>query len=158
MTATLNQSLNLSDCVRSIASMHPWRELRDQWPEWQVRFALLDGIAGCTDVERRTIWLDKRLNQAERRSTLAHEAIHAARGDTECDERDELDVEQAAARILLPLDRLLHVLPWATSYHEAADELWVDPALLRCRLNHLHPSERGAIKRAFAARDNTEET
>lgn len=159
MTSTLDQSLNLSDVLVTMANMHhPWRTLREERPDWQVRFALLDGIAGCTDVGMRTIWLDKRLNQAERRSTLAHEAIHAARGDLDCDERDEVAVEQAAARILLPLDRLLHVLPWATTYYEAAEELWVDPAMLRCRVTHLHPSELAAIRRAFAARDNHEET
>lgn len=137
---------------------HPWRTLRDQWPDWQVKFAVLpDGIHGCTDVELRTIWIDKRLGQAARRSTLAHEAIHAARGEHECDDGDDALVEQAAAQILLPLDRLLHVLPWATTVGEAAEELWVDVDMMRCRLDHLHPSERAAIKRAFAARDNTEE-
>lgn len=134
---------------------HPWRTLREQWPDWQVQFAdLPDGECGYTDVELRTIWISNRLNQAERRSTLTHEAIHAARGDLECDERDELAVEQAAARLLLPIERLLHVLPWANGYDESAEELWVDVDMLRCRLQHLHPTERAAIQRAFAVRDN----
>lgn len=136
---------------------HPWRELREGQPDWQVLYAPLpDDIDGMTDVEHRTIWIDSRLNQAARRSTLTHEAIHAARLDGECTDWDEDQVEQEAARILLPLDRLLHVLPWAHNLYEAAEELWVDEPLLRVRLDHLHPSERGAIKRAFAARDNTE--
>lgn len=136
---------------------HPWRTLRDDAPDWTVEFvALPEGVSGCTDTEHRTIWIDKRLGQAERRSTLAHEAIHAARGDLDCGEREDALVEQAAARLLLPIERLLHVLPWAHTYGEAAEELWVDLAMLVCRLDHLHPSERAAIKRAFAARDNEE--
>lgn len=118
---------------------------------------LPEGRCGQTDVLNRIIWIDERLNQAQRRSTLTHEAIHAARLDLYCTDRDEAKVEQAAARLLLPLCALLRVLPWAYGVDEAADELWVDVDMLWCRLNHLHPSERAAIKRAFAARDNTED-
>ncbi len=139
--------------------MHnPWRAFGDDFPDWRIeRVRLPDGVMGETDVDTRTIYIDDRLNQAERRSTLAHEAEHAARHHRECSEWDDRDVEQAAAHILLPLDRLLHVLPWAVSVLEAADELWVDPDLLWCRLDHLHPHELSAIRAAFARRDNTED-
>jgi glyoxylase-like metal-dependent hydrolase (beta-lactamase superfamily II) len=33
---------------------------------------------------------------------------------------------------------------------EAADDLWVDEQLLRCRLRHLHPSERGYLQQRLA--------
>lgn len=138
---------------------HPWRLFGDQHPDWEVRFVdLPDGVAGETDTHRKVIWIDVKLSQAERRSTLAHEAIHAAAEHVACDPTDELEVEQAAARLLLPLESLLRVLPWAVSVGEAAEELWVDVDMLSTRLQHLHPSERHAIRRAFAARDNEEPT
>jgi Zn-dependent peptidase ImmA (M78 family) len=138
---------------------HPWRELRDRRPDWQVLYTTLpDDLKGYTDAEHHTIWIDRRLDQAARRATLAHEAIHAARQDVDCSAKDEAEIEQEAARIMLPLDRLLHVLPWAHNLYEAAEELWVDEPMLQVRLDHLHPSERAAIRRAFAARDNTEES
>jgi hypothetical protein len=136
--------------------MHnPWRAFGDDFPDWEIkRVRLPDGVNGETDVDTCTIYIDDRLDQAERRSTLAHEAIHAAKRHRECNEWDELAVELAAAQILLPLDRLLYVLPWATTVVEAAEELWVDPDLLWARLDHLHPIEDAAIRRAFANRDN----
>lgn len=77
---------------------HPWREFGQRWPDWEIKFVMLpDGVCGETDRELRTIWIDKRLGQAERRSTIAHEAEHVARRDIVCDERDEEAVEHAAA-------------------------------------------------------------
>lgn len=137
---------------------HPWRTLRDERPDWHVRFAdLPDDVNGHTDVPHRTIWIDKRLGQAARRSTLAHEAVHAARGDLECTEADEAAVEQLAARILIPLDELLDAVVWAHTVDELADECWVDVDMMRCRLEHLHPAERAAVRRAIAIRDYHEE-
>ena len=160
MTATLNQPFILSDSLDTMQGMfHPWHELRDLWPDWQVRFAVLpEGIRGCTIVETQTIWLDKRLNQAERRSCLTHELGHATAGHLESDDWDEAQIDQAAARQLISLETLLHVLPWASNVGEAAEEMFVDVDTLWTRLDHLHPSETQAIRRAFAARDNEDGT
>ncbi len=137
---------------------HPWRTLLAPLPNWHVEFCRLPaGVKGLTDIETKTIWISNRLNQAERRSTIAHEARHVALGHAECDPETDAQVEQEASRALIPLSELLRVLPWARNTTEAAEELWVDTDLLRARLNHLHPSERAAIKRAFAARDDCEE-
>lgn len=155
---TLDASFILSDAGPTITSMHhPWRELRDNWPDWDVRFAPLpDGIQGCTVLAQRTIWISIGLGQAERRSCLAHELGHVAAGHDDADAWDEAQVEQTAARLLLPLEELVDVLPWAHNLREAAEELCVDVDMLWSRLDHLHPAERAAIKRAFAARDNEE--
>lgn len=112
---------------------------------------------------RRTILLELDQTTAQSRCSLAHAIGHLdlshATGETTSRfrDREERAADNLAARRLLPLPRLTEALLWADSTAEAATDLWVDLAMLRCRLDHLHPSERAAIKRAFAARDNTEE-
>jgi hypothetical protein len=136
---------------------HPWRRLRDDWPDWQVQFVNLpDGVRGYTDQEIRTIFVSRSLNQAGRRSTLAHETEHVLRGHTSCDEREDELVELAAARLMLPIGELVSVFRWARNYTEAAEELWVDVDLLRCRIRHLDALERGAIQAAIMNRDEGE--
>lgn len=136
--------------------MHnPWRDFGDRFPDWEIRFANLpDGVDGYTDTAVRMIVIGRHLGQAKRRSTLAHEAVHAARLDLDCDNRDEQAVEQLAARILIPLDALVGAVLWTRNLDELAEELWVDVPLLRCRLAHLHPSERATLKAAFAERED----
>ncbi len=111
------------------------------------------GVAGETDHDRKVISIGRHLDQRGRRSTLTHEALHVAREHLDPGEHDEIDVEQMAARILMPIDRLLEVLVWARDSHEAAEDLWVDHALFLTRMEHLHPGERGAIERVLVARD-----
>lgn len=137
--------------------MHnPWRTFGRTHPDWEVRFGTLpDGVDGYTDTAVRMIVIDRRLNQAERRSTLAHEAIHAARLDLDCSEEDETAVEQMAARILIPLDRLIDAILWTSNPAEGAEELWVDLPMLQCRIDHLHPSERATIRAALSRREES---
>ena len=105
----------------------------------------------------RAIVLRGGLTQAERRSTLAHELVHAERGDEPCcspelDARQERVVEQLAARRLIPLDALVAALMWAQDDHELADELWVDVDTVRSRREGLTLQERVEIeKRLWAA-------
>lgn len=135
---------------------HPWRYLRERLPDRDVTFVVLpDGMLGATITGRRQIYLDRRQLQAQRRCTIDHELHHAEAGDIGPQHpHREAQINQASAR-LLPLAELLRVLPWAHHIEEAADELWVDRATLRTRLDHLHPAEIAAIRRAFANRDNT---
>ena len=85
------------------------------------------------------------MTQAERRCTIAHEAEHMA------GERREVSADRNAARLLLPdIHEVGEALAWAHSLHEAADELWVDEATLRARLDALHPSERHYLNRRLA--------
>jgi hypothetical protein len=106
---------------------------------------------GLWDESTRTVWLHRDLTSAERRSTLAHELVHAERGDVPCgdpvlDTRQELRVESEAARRLLPLPLLSDVLRWARDPREAAAELDVDPAMLAVRLADLTAAERARLR------------
>lgn len=98
------------------------------------------------DWEVKAIFMDRRLSQAQRRSTVCHELFHLQRGPTPLDSlllcREEAAVEQLAARALIPLHDLGEALAWAHTLDEAAAELWVDRNLLDARLRHLHPTER----------------
>ncbi len=107
---------------------------------------------GCTDGS--DIWLDRRLLQAERRSTLAHELEHVRRGHTACvDDATELDVRLAVARELIPLDRLVDALLWSSIEEDLADELWVDVDTIKDRLAGLDAYETEFVEKAIRARE-----
>jgi hypothetical protein len=137
---------------------NPWRVLRDEFPDWDARFVPLpEGQHGATDHRHRIIWISDKLDRGGRRATLSHELQHVRQGhDGPCTRGHEEQIEETSARALLPIADLLRVLPWAASLQEAADELDVDTGSLHIRIKRLHPAERAAIKRAFAARDNEE--
>lgn len=129
---------------------HPWRELAAlthivvQWAH------LAPGVWGLNDGRRR-IWLDRRLGQAERRCTLAHELEHLRRGHLGCQPPAvERSVDAAAARRLIPNPHTLaDALVWARGdMAAAAEELWVDEPTLEARLDprHLHPAERAILR------------
>lgn len=138
---------------------HPWREFGERHPDWDVRLVELpDGMNGCTDVLARIILIDRDLDQAGRRATLAHEALHVRYGHEQCEDWEEEAIELAASKTLIPLDRLISELLVSDHIPTVAEELWVDTDMLTCRLDHLAPSEHREIARAFAARDNEEVT
>lgn len=134
---------------------HPWRTLRDHFPEWTLCWAPMVGRLGVTDYRARTITLDPDQGQAQRRSTLAHELQHVVRGPVgeALRLREESVVDQAAARQLIGIRELGEALAWAHNLTEAADELWVDEQLLQVRLDHLHPAERHYLRRRLQADD-----
>lgn len=89
---------------------------------------------------------------AEWAGWAVHEAIHHLRDDGRCaddwwEAKQEAVVDQTAAHLLIPLDALTDALRWAHNLAELADELWVDEATVRTRLDHLHPSERAWLRR-----------
>lgn len=132
---------------------HPWRRLRDR-PDWLLLWDDLPlEVWGLTDRRRRVVTLSKRLTQAERRCTIAHELEHfdvPTPDDPVLRERLERQIDQRVARLLIPLDRLGDALAWAHSLTEAAEELWVDEDTLRTRLEHLHPAERAYLTQRLA--------
>lgn len=88
------------------------------------------------------IWMDKRLDQVERRCTLTHELIHIERNHTGCQPASvELEVSMETARRLIPIDDLANALRWSNRPHELADELWVTHNVLTDRLRGLEPEE-----------------
>lgn len=129
---------------------HPWRTFREL-VEWTLVWAPLPfGVWGQTDFDAKTVTLTLGMSQAERRCTIAHETQHILRGPAPVGVmgREELLVDQNAARLLLPDVRAVgEALAWANGLDEAAEELWVDRDLLRVRLEHLHPAERAYLKR-----------
>ena len=117
-----------------------------------IRVADLGDLLGAWDPDTGVIWLHHDLTQAELRSTLAHEQIHAERGDQACctawhEARQEREVAQLAARRLIPLERLAEALLWTLDEHELADELWVDVQTVRDRLAGLSPAEQEELDR-----------
>lgn len=136
---------------------HPWRFFRSL-TEWTIHWTHLpEGTLGVTDHDARTITLTEGMTQAQRRCTIAHEVEHAVAGPVleTHREREERRVEAVAARRLLPdPHEVADALVWARGdLTVAADELWVDEATLRARLDakHLHPAERAVIVRRINA-------
>lgn len=107
-----------------------------------------DGRWGAT--QGNTIWLEKRLLQAERRCTIQHEQIHLERGDTCNDPKSEALVRQATAKRLINLHDLVEAAKWAVVPEEIADELWVTLEVLEDRVKGMTVSERVLVNAAIA--------
>ncbi|GAB2646053.1 hypothetical protein GCM10027169_12720 [Gordonia jinhuaensis] len=126
---------------------HPWRDARDR-EHLNITFErLADGRRGCLRGDRVTINTGD--DQAQRRSTLAHELVHDERRVFPTDRvlraREELTVERIAARRLIALDHLVDVLRWTRSTGEVAAELWVDVPMLQALGRSLTDAERAWI-------------
>lgn len=138
---------------------HPWRAFRDL-VDWTLEWAHLpSGTWGITDFETKTVTLTHGMSQTERRCTIAHETQHILRGPVPLHlvVREERTVDANAARLLIPdVEAIGDALAWAHNLHEAADELWVDPEILTARLEHLHPAERGYLRRRLGEPDAVE--
>lgn len=112
-------------------------------------------MLACVDLDKRLIWLDSRLTQAERRCSLAHELGHLERGslcDPAAHTAEERAVEEWAARRLIDAHALSHALQWSCHLDEVAEELWVDEHLVRARLRCLTDDEQDVIFQAIDRR------
>lgn len=135
---------------------HPWRKLRDDHPNIEIVWDddLDEGVAGYWDGES-TIYLDPRLTQSQKRSTLEHETTHIDRGFVPSDDvllaREESKVDEIAARNLISIDSLIDALRWCRGVAgaELADEVWTDQHALNVRLATLNPAERAEIEAAL---------
>jgi hypothetical protein len=102
----------------------------------------------------RVIFLRKGLPLVEQRATLWHELVHAERGDEHCNPKTERNhVDREAARRAIDLYDLADALLWSNYLGEQADQLKTTEHLLRIRLEHLHPSERGYLRRRLEQRE-----
>lgn len=124
---------------------NPWRHIGDSYPHiivdtWRE---LPDRIWGLQAGNH--IWLCRRLDQARRRCTLAHEIIHLERGPVPTDPaglaREERVVARLAAQRLITTDELVAALAWTRDPHQLADALWVDLPTLYARMAALDPVE-----------------
>jgi hypothetical protein len=102
----------------------------------------------------RTVLVRGGLTQAERRTVVTHELIHAERGDETTCPKTERRVDHEAARRLIDLDDLADTLRWALGPEEVADELHVTPDTVMARLSTLTPAEKQYIEQRLAARDH----
>lgn len=120
---------------------HPWREFRNRGDDLLLFFTTFeDGRVAATYGNH--IYLDKDLLQVERRCAIQHEQIHHDLGDENChDEAAERRARHATARRLLTVKQLVPVALWTQNIGEAADELWVTPAVLEDFLEALSPDE-----------------
>lgn len=120
---------------------HPWgilRKLAHIRLSWVVMPDRVPGRTNGVDI----IWMDKRLDQVERRCTLTHELIHIERHHIGCQPASvELEVCLETARRLIPIEDLASALRWSNRPYELADELWVTPNVLTDRLRALTPEE-----------------
>lgn len=134
--------------VRDHRGHHPWRFLGEHLRDWKVVWTddLRPGDFGETVHSERRIYLAHGMNEAERRSTLAHETGHVLRGPQPADRElyEEALADRQAARLLLPsVRRIGQSLAWHHADHDAvAKDLWVDPEILDVRLSTLAPRER----------------
>lgn len=132
----------------------PWRHLREYHPRVHVHeVELPPGLLGCVDHAAGVIWLDSRLNQAEKRCTLAHELGHLERGPGLCDpghdDAEERVIDAWAARLLIPIRDLAKAFQWSAHLPEIAEELWVDEHMLRARLRGLTDTEQDQVMAAI---------
>lgn len=122
---------------------HPWRAFRarpDLWLHWRVMREHLGATNGVD-----LIVMHPGQNQKQRRCTMTHELVHAEHGHVSCLPDTECYARREAARRLITLGELLDVLSWTESIEEAAEELHVDMATMRDRLEALTTDERAAL-------------
>lgn len=143
-----------------IGAYCPWQHLR-QRSDLTFGVTRLPAGDGWWLPDEKAIVLDDRLDQAGRRSTLAHELVHAEAEDTNCAgqgpdgariaRRREGAADRTAAQRLITLERLADALAWARRPEEAAAELHVTLPVLRRRLADLTAGEQQVIEDRIAA-------
>ena len=131
-------------CPSLSGMYHPWRDARDR-EHLNITFErLADGRRGCLRGDRVTINTGD--DQAQRRSTLAHELVHDERRVFPVDRvlraREELTVERIAARRLIQLEALVDALLWSRDARETAAELWVDVPMLVAFIQSMTKEEK----------------
>lgn len=128
----------------------PWGALRELTHVTLHFIVMPDGALGRTDGQRR-IWLDKRLQQAERRCALTHELVHLEHGHTSCQgPRAERRVREETARRLVPFELLVEAYRWTQHPAELADELWVTVDVVHDLLEALTDVERALLAASSA--------
>lgn len=135
---------------------HPWRAVRGL-PDWRVYFTdrMPAGVRGATRWRDRTIWVRAGLSQVERRCTIEHERQHVLLGPGSHGPGEERLVRQAAARELVTVEVLADALRWSRHPAVVADWCWVTVSVLGDRMDHLHPAERHALRRAVEHHEET---
>lgn len=133
---------------------HPWRAFR-HLVDWTLHWShdLPEDRQGEVDFEAQTVTIAHGLTQAERRCTIAHETQHILRGPAPAylEAREERAVNEAAARLLIPVEALAEALLWSYDEHEVAEELWVDVDTVQARLAGLTADEQQLLNERLDA-------
>ena len=128
----------------------PGADAARRFPDWVIRHRPLGGIPEVMCRRRRTILIDSGTSWPQKRCSLAHAVAHLdlehqATTSGLFDVRMERQANGLAARRLIAVDQLVHVLSWTRHTSEIAAELEVDLVTLDVRRRHLHPSERAYL-------------
>lgn len=144
MTAVLSDPAATLPCMH----FHPWRALRSR-PDITVRWEYEPGRRGSWCQRTKTIRLDPQQLQRERRVTVLHEQIHAARGHEGCqDVATELSVRKGVARRLITIYGLVDAVLFYGQHDLAALA-----AFGRTRLDEIGPtSVRQLVSSLLATR------
>jgi len=132
---------------------NPWRHLAAEHPDLHVdcRARLAPAIMGQW-LTSGDLALSRLLGQAERRCTITHETVHVERGPVPADPRlaarEELVVDEIAARRLIPLGDLIDAIRWGQGDPDN-EEMWVDLPTLQARVRTLTDAERAQISEAL---------
>jgi hypothetical protein len=131
----------------------PWADLADR-PDLTLAWRH-QRPCGLYYHHERLIALRRGLSVGQARATLAHELVHAERGDVGLadevlDARQELIVSREAARRLIPLAALADAVRLTCHPSEVADMLHVDRGTLRTRVEMLTEDEKLVLDAASA--------
>jgi len=121
----------------------------------EIRLHDLGDLAGAWDPETRIIWLHHDLTHPERRSTIAHELVHALRGDEACIDpvlgaRQENSVDRVAVRLLITLDQFAEALAWCADDVAVAHELCIDIRMVQAMRESLTADEIAYVEDRLA--------
>ncbi|WP_423488027.1 hypothetical protein [Mycobacteroides sp. PCS013] len=129
------------------ARYHPWRHLGQRYPN--IRVIYTDHLPAKTPARHdgRIIWLSTDLDQAARRSRIAHTIVHLQQHQ-HCSPGGEFVADTTAAYRLIGLPDLIDAYQRHPhgSITKLAAHLWVDEHTLAHRLATLDPIETAELE------------
>jgi len=128
----------------------PWDDAGERHRDWIIERVPLRGLHEVMCVKNKVILLERDRTKWERRCDLAHAIAHIDLGHTEqLDRKSERAAVRYAAKMLIDLEPLGDVLATTGGRvtYDGAHALGVDVETMAARLQHLHPGERGYLRR-----------
>jgi Zn-dependent peptidase ImmA (M78 family) len=141
------------------ASYDPWRDLEDNWPQYQVVVEPMEGDLLGVIRSDDVIALRADSSSSQQRCTLAHEIVHLERGLDDCgpwQAREEAIIEAEVAQRLIPfatLARALRAVGGDSDLRKLGAVLEVDQQILAIRLGQLTAADRRRLRRAIGAQE-----
>lgn len=118
---------------------------------------LPDDLLGYYDFATDSIWINSRQSQVGQRCTLAHELIHARDKDKPIsdpwlNQKRERQVEREAACQLITVEQIAEAIRWDHNPLALCDQLNVDLAILKARIDALTENDRNYLHQIFYSR------